>query len=767
MNCMKKQLQDILQNTFGLESFRDKQEGIITHIVEGNDTLVYMPTGGGKSLTYQLPGLVREGITIIISPLISLMKDQVDALRELGVRTELINSTLSGREKQEILYELRNYDSTDSECIKFLYIAPERLNSREFVDILKNLKIASVAIDEAHCISQWGHDFRPSYMKIKSFIETISWEGRYFPIIWLTATATDKVRKDIIERLGLTKYTEFISGFDRKNIILVVREISDKTEKQKKTVEIIEKTPGTGIVYCSSRKHVIELSEYLISQGIKTGIYKGDLTPEKREEEQNKFMDDEYKVMVATNAFGMWIDKKDIRFVIHYNLPGSIENYYQEVWRAWRDGKMSYGIVLASYGDTKIQEFFIDNTYPEKKQILDFYTYLYKDNKLWEWKGTRVAKTYYVMASESWVGNDMIVGAIIKILEKYQILRRWLEETDTESDFRGRGLTLMQERRQHAHLMIDWKRQDLLKEESYFKLEQIKRLLFYPSCRKRFILEYFWDKEDLQHLWDNCKLCDFCLEKKDFSPEAIEKILPLSVYSLVLETVKKYNEKFGQTMLAKLLLGSREQRIIDWHLDDYIHYGALGEYSLPWVNAVFETLIIEWFLVKTDGKYPCIWVTELGWVAVYKDKYIKDRITELNSYVLWKIGSNISAWSGKKSWKWTSQWGMKKWQTYNETLELFKAWRSLSEIAKIRELWLQTIEGHIVALYLTGELGLMNVLDFVELSDAKLIKIVTESDAILSVTELKPIKQQLESEGNNISYFAIKLTLAMIEKWDL
>ena len=174
MKCMKKQLQDILQNTFGLESFRDKQEEIITHIVEGNDTLVYMPTGGGKSLTYQLPGLVREGITIIISPLISLMKDQVDALRELGVRTELINSTLSGREKQEIFYELRNYDETDSECIKFLYIAPERLNSREFVDILKNLKIASVAIDEAHCISQWGHDFRPSYMKIKSFIEEIA-----------------------------------------------------------------------------------------------------------------------------------------------------------------------------------------------------------------------------------------------------------------------------------------------------------------------------------------------------------------------------------------------------------------------------------------------------------------------------------------------------------------------------------------------------------------------------------------------------------------
>ncbi len=763
---MNKNLENILQNTFGLESFREWQEEIISSVVDGNDTLVFMPTGGWKSLTYQLPGIVREGITIVISPLISLMKDQVDAIRALWVRAELINSTLSWAERTEIMHELRYYDSSDEQAIKFLYIAPERLNSNEFVGLLKSTKIALIAIDEAHCISQWGHDFRPSYMKIKWFIESVSGEQRDFPVVGLTATATPKVRKDIVERLGLWKYRSFITGFDRKNIILVVREVSAKEEKQAKTLDIIEKTPGTGIIYCSSRKHVLELSSYLISKWIKTWVYKGDLTADVRESEQNKFMNDEYKVMVATNAFGMGIDKKDIRFVIHYNLPGSIENYYQEVGRAGRDGKMSYWVVLASYGDTKIQEFFIDNTYPEKKQILDFYDYLYKEFKLWEWKGSRVAKTYFVMASESWIWNDMIVWAIVKILEKYNILRRGLEETDSESDFRGRWLTLLQEKRQHAHLMIDWKRQDMLKDEWYFKLDQIKRLLFYPGCRKKFILEYFGDEEDLRNLKANCWLCDHCLESGNISEDDKKKFLPASTYGIVLETVKKYNEKFGASLLAKVLAGSSEKRIIDWHLDDYQHYWVFSDMSLEMVTALFEALIMEDFLFKTGGQYPCIWVTEYGGAALYKNVYITQNILDLNSYVMQKVKN-----SAKKSSSWVSKSSTKKspkWQTYQDTLTLFNEWKSILEISKERWLWVQTIESHIVHLYAIGDISLMKILNLVSLTNAKLVKAVVTSDAILENTELKAIKQKLEEQGNPwVSYFDIKLSLAMIEKWDL
>ncbi len=761
-----KNIQTILKEIFWLEAFREGQQEIIEHIIEGNDTLVFMPTGGGKSLTYQLPALMREGIAIVISPLISLMKDQVDKLKELGIRTEVINSTLSTREKQDILHELKYFQDEGSEGIKFLYIAPERLNSNEFIGILKTCKISLLAIDEAHCISQWGHDFRPSYMKILSFIEELAgWKtARYFPVVGLTATATPKVREDIVGRLGLTKYKSFISGFDRKNICIIVREISAKEEKQKKVEEIIEKTPWIGIIYCSSRKHVIELSDYLISRGIKTGVYKGDLSAEVRDREQNAFMNDQYKVMVATNAFGMGIDKKDVRFVIHYNLPGSIENYYQEIGRAGRDGKMSYAVTLASYGDTKIQEFFIENTYPEKKEILDFYDYLYQKMKLGEGKAERVAKTYVSMASESGVGNDMKVAAIIKILEKYGILRRWLEETDTESDFRGRWLTLLQEKRQHSHVMIDWKRQDLLKEESYHKLEEMKKLLFYPRCRKRYILEYFGDKEDLAHLPQNCGVCDYCLESKKYSTEDIEKMFPLSSYSLILESVKKYDEKFGQVLLVRMLLWSGDKRLEEWHLDDYEHFWALKEYDKETIGAMFDALITENFLFKTSGQYPCIGITELGRAAIFRSQVLKNVHSDMNHFVLQKAG-NTKKTSGKSDGKRAAS---KKSETYKETLNLWKQGKNLQEISKTREISLQTIEQHIIHLYESGELSLFEILKLSELEKLKTVKLLVESDALIDNLALKPIKEILQDEGrSDISYFDIKLALALIEKEDL
>lgn len=750
---MKWELKNILRDSFGLDDFREGQQEIIESIIAWNNTLVYMPTGGWKSLTYQLPWVTLDGVAIIISPLISLMKDQVDKLNELWIRAELINSTLSQIEKSEILHELSLWKKN---TIKFLYIAPERLWSKEFLQVLQTVKISLLAIDEAHCISQWGHDFRPSYMKIKGFIEDLQ-ENNSFPIVGLTATATKKVRVDIIDRLWLEKYNSFISGFDRKNIVLIVRELSAKDEKQEKTLEIINKTPGVWIIYCSSRKHVIELSQYLISKWIKTWIYKWDLSAEKREEEQNKFMNDEYKVMVATNAFGMGIDKKDIRFVIHYNLPGSIENYYQEVGRAGRDGRKSFWVVLASYGDTKIQEFFIENTYPSKKEVLDLYHYLYKWFKLREWKGTSIAKTYYTLSSESGIWNDMKVASIVKILEKYGILERWLESG--VEDFRWRGMTLVQEKRQDSHILIDWKRQKNLEMEAYYKLEEIKKLLFYPSCRKRYILEYFGDEEDLKKLGKNCGLCDYCLESKNYNAEDVKKFLPVSAYSLVLETVKKYNEKFGQTLLVWVLIWSKEKRITEWNLDLYEHYNALWEYSKEVVTAMFDVLKEEDFLFVTDGQYPCIGVTQVWSVAIRKNSYLTARIEDLNGFVMRKSSSKKQKSSSHKP----SAQKRVVWATYDETLTLFKKKKTLKEIAASRELSRQTVESHIVNLYESGKISLLEVLGMIDLDDAKSVKEVSSEGK-----GLKDIKENLEKQWKKkISYFEIKLALAMMEKWDL
>lgn len=761
-------LEAILKDNFWLDSFREGQKEVVESVIAWNDTLVFMPTGWWKSLTYQLPWIVMDWLTIVISPLISLMKDQLDKLNELGIKAKLINSTISVIEIQDILNELQN---SKTNPIKFLYIAPERLNSELFLWVIKNIKISLMAIDEAHCISQWWHDFRPSYMKIHGFLEDLR-EKQKFPVIALTATATKKVRVDIVERLGVEKYNTFIKGFDRKNIAIIVREISEKKKKMEKVLEILDKTPGSWIIYCSSRKAVKEVYETLLEYKIKAWMYTWEMDTNLRESMQNKFMAWEYKAIVATNAFGMWIDKSDIRFVIHYNLPGSIENYYQEVGRAWRDWKNSIWIVLASYWDTKIQEFFIENTYPSKAEILEFYDYLYKDVETGKWIWKTIAKTYHAMSNDLAIWNDMKVWSIIKILEKYGIIKRWIDNADDE--FRGRWITIIKEKRSHGHLLIDWKRQELLKEEAYFKLEQIKRLLFFPHCRKKFILDYFWDEEDSKALWNNCGVCDFCLDKKKFENSDVKDIIPLSVFSLVLDTVKHFKEKFGTNIIAKILTWSHEKKLTEWNLDDYEHYWALEDYDQGAVLAIIDALLFEEYIYRTNGQFPTLGITELWEAVIIRDKALRENLEELNRFVVWKVWLQIH-----KKKKWSSSTSSKstfKGDTYEETLKLFNSYchsgldpeSILKTISKERDLQTQTIEWHIVSLYSNGELTLMDILKLVSLSNIKEAKTIIKEVLAGDIEKLKPIKDALEQAWKkDISYFDIKIAIAMMEKGDI
>lgn len=758
-------IQKVLKDSFQLDSFRDGQQEIIENILGGKDTLVFMPTGGWKSLTYQLPGVCMDGLTLVISPLISLMKDQIDKLRDLGIKSELINSTITFAEQQNILNELSSISEHTKDPIKFLYIAPERLNSEAFLRVLRKQKISLVAIDEAHCISQWWHDFRPSYMKIKGFLDNLK-ETQSFPIVALTATATKKVREDMVERLGLDDYAMFTKWFDRKNIIILVREISKKEEKIDKVWEILEKTPGSWIIYCSSRKVTQEVYDDLLKKWVKCGIYTGAMTPEKREEMQNGFMTSELKVIVATNAFGMGIDKKDIRFVIHYNLPGSIENYYQEVWRAWRDDKQSFWVVLASYGDTKIQEFFIENTYPEKDEILNFYDYLYKGYDYGWWQWHEIQKTYFTMANESGLKNDYKAGSILKILEKYWVLRKWVQG-EIEEWFRGRGITLLQEKRKHSEILIDWNHQNKLKEEAYYKLDQIKKLLFYPSCRKRFILDYFWDDEDLKKLWDDCGSCDYCLEKKELQSGKLDNLVPLSTFGIVLDVISRFNNKFGMKLIANFLRGSREKRILDWNLDKNDDYWVLSEYSSELVEALLEWLIKEEFLEQTSGKFPLIRLTDLWEVSLKKEKVLRESEPELQEYLHMKVKSNAfksksTLGGSKKSWESKKTWN------YDMTLKLFKEWKDLKTIAKEMDFKIMTIENHILKLYERDDLSLMDMMNLLDLNNLKEVKKIVEDFFWSNTDKLKPIKEKLEEEWfDTISYFEIKGALVMIEKRDL
>ena len=351
---------DVLHKYYGYTSFRKGQENIITSIINKEDVLAIMPTGGGKSICYQVPALCLDGITIVISPLISLMKDQVDALKTMGVKARLINSSLSNSEYNEALEEIEN-----DEC-KIIYIAPERLDSMDFVNIIRGKNISQVAIDEAHCVSQWGHDFRVSYKKIPYFINRLDKR----PIVTaFTATASNEVREDIINILNLHNPAVYITGFDRENLSI---NIVKSSSKNKYTLDYVENHKNeSGIIYASTRIEVETIYEGLLKRNYSIAKYHAGLSSEARKEYQENFINDDIKIMVATNAFGMGIDKPNIRWVLHYNMPQSIENYYQEIGRAGRDGEDSECVLLFSPGDVHTQKYLVEVGIenPDRKRV--------------------------------------------------------------------------------------------------------------------------------------------------------------------------------------------------------------------------------------------------------------------------------------------------------------------------------------------------------------------------------------------------------------
>ena len=346
---MNIQALEVLKKYYGYTSFRKGQEDIINEIINKNDVLAIMPTGGGKSICYQIPSLILDGITIVISPLISLMKDQVDALKSMGVKAALINSSLNTSQFNAVI------DGINNDEYKIIYIAPERLDSYEFVNIIRNKKLSQIAIDEAHCVSQWGHDFRSSYRKIGTFINSL--EKR--PIVTaFTATASLEVREDIIKLLNLYNPTLFITGFNRENLTININKSSGKNEYLLKYVE--NHKDESGIIYAATRKEVDKIYEGLLKRGYSVSRYHAGLSAEERKSNQEEFIKDNISIMVATNAFGMGIDKPNIRYVIHYNMPQSIENYYQEIGRAGRDGEESECVLLFTPGDVHTQKYLIE-----------------------------------------------------------------------------------------------------------------------------------------------------------------------------------------------------------------------------------------------------------------------------------------------------------------------------------------------------------------------------------------------------------------------
>ncbi len=349
-----------LKRHWGYDGFRPLQKEIVDSVLEGRDTLGLMPTGGGKSITFQVPGMMMEGGTLVVTPLISLMKDQVDNLQHRHIKAVALHSGMSRPESERALEKLMNGGA------KFLYVSPERLGNERFKALLRFIKVSLIVVDEAHCISQWGYDFRPAYLNIKILRK----DKPGVPILALTATATPEVARDICRQLDMNDPQVFRMSFTRENINYIVRSSETKINE---VFHILSRTTGTAIVYVRSRRRTAEIADYLNSAGIATAGYHAGLSQELKEERQNKWKSGEIRVMVATNAFGMGIDKPDVRVVIHYDLPPSLEEYYQEAGRAGRDGKRSYAVLLTSRTDPALLRRRVTEAFPDRDIIRKIY----------------------------------------------------------------------------------------------------------------------------------------------------------------------------------------------------------------------------------------------------------------------------------------------------------------------------------------------------------------------------------------------------------
>lgn len=585
---------DALRQYFGFGGYLDGQERVLAEILGGRDGLVVMPTGGGKSLCYQLPALCFEGVTVVVSPLLALMKDQVDSLASKGVAATMINSTISWTEQRERLRGLREG------TWKMVYVAPERFRAQAFIDGMKGVSVSLFAVDEAHCLSQWGHDFRPDYLRLGKALEL----SNHPQCVAFTATATPAVRADIRAVLKLREPFEVVSGFSRPNLSLGITHVEKHAQKFSRMREVLREHK-TGIIYCATRKKVEEVSEVLAGWGTKVVAYHGGMDDAERTRAQEVFITRKADVAVATNAFGMGIDRSDVRFVIHFEVPGSIEAYYQEAGRAGRDGESAVCELLFNYADTRTQEFFIEGANPGWPAIRDVYQWLLNQAD----SRHEVQQSLEEIADGAGVRNPMAVGSALGVLSR----AGYLERFDIPGK-RIRGTRLSRPGVLVRDLQIDRAAIEEKERGDREKLRAMVEMCYSKTCRQEWILRYFGEEGAAP-----CGWCDMCrgngaAEARgpvDDEDMIVRKALS-GVARMSRHTPEGWQGRFGRAKVVQMLVGSRSQEIQAAGLDRLTTHGVLREQGTSYVNALFRALH-DAGLVRTDtGEYPLLTLTDQG-----------------------------------------------------------------------------------------------------------------------------------------------------------